>query len=482
MKLFDYIKLFLFSGAISVVMVACKKTETITVERPAACFQVLVPDPYSNFPSVGNTTFLDSNFYFQHCTIDTGAMLTYHWNFGDGNTSAENDPKHSYSKRGTYSVTMTVASNGKVYDTVQKTVSVIVGQQHISFGEAVRLAPIAIEETASNEFVLLASAGYGGSSYLFQLDSLLKQKSMKTFPVSYSFTSMQPTTDGNYIFTGSTLAANKSNELIKMKADGTVLWSKILSADDFYTNATETVDGGYAVTGGRPVPYSYGNTVIIKTDKDGNQQWVKLLNGEGMTTAKNAIAEPDGIVVAGVKRDVTNSCSDCDSVLIAKLDNNGNTVWKNSVFWGLNTSNWWNTTIAKLTNGIYAVSNEYTQAIFFFSPSGDFRDRKLMQNSVTSVTGTSDGNLVALQGGVGGSMSVAKITLDGSPLWSVSPDGRQKLPGGYSCCSASWPIALRPLRNGGFITTGYRVNNNTSNYGNYTVILLQELNEGGKLK
>jgi PKD repeat protein len=470
----------------AIMITACKKTEiiTITVQQPTAKFSVMVPDPYNNYQPQGMTTYIDSNFYFQNFS-DTGASITYRWDFGDGATSTDKNPKHSYAKRGTYKVSLIVANDNKAFDTAQQTVSVILGQQHISFGDGVNVAPVAIEETASNEFVLLGSMDYGTGGYrLFQLDSLLNQKSMKTFPASYRLTSMKATGDGNYIFTGSTQSNDKGNELIKMRADGTQLWNKVLSTDDSYTYAVQTPDGGYAVIGSRPVTVGYGtnyNTVVFKTDNNGNTQWQKLLDQEGMINTRDAVVEQDGIVVAGTKR---GTCTECDSILVIKLDNTGNIVWKNTVLGGMNNFVWWDTRIAKLKNGNYAVTNGYTRGIFFFSPSGEFLDRKLATNQVAGVVGTNDGNLVALQTewGNGFRINISKFTLDGAQQWYAYPDGKQKTPGGYSCCSSSQPIAIQLLRNGGTITIGYRVDNNSNNYGIHTAILLLQLDEAGKPK
>ena len=223
-------------------------------------------------------------------------------------------------------------------------------------------------------------------------------------------------------------------------------------------------------------------TVAIKTDGNGNQQWQRLLDQEGMINTKNALVEQDGIVVAGTKRGL---CMECDSIFVIKLNNTGSVVWKNAVLGGMNNITWWDTRITKLTNGNYAVSNGYTRGIFFFSPSGDFLDRKLAPSQVAGVIGSSDGNLIVLQTepGNGSRINVSKLSLDGVQQWYANPDGREKLSGGgYSCCSSSWPVTIQPLRNGGTIVTGYRANSNIPGYGIYTATLILELDEAGKPK
>jgi hypothetical protein len=220
--------------------------------------------------------------------------------------------------------------------------------------------------------------------------------------------------------------------------------------------------------------------VIIKTDGNGNQQWQKLLDGYGMTFTNNAVIEQDGVVVAGIKR---GNCSECDSILIVKVNNSGNVVWKNTVLGGMNNFTWWDTYITELTNGNYAVTNGYTRGIFFFSPTGRFLDRKIADYQVAAVTNSGDGNLLVLQYELGNGfrMSVAKLTLDGGQQWYAYPDGRQKVPGGESCCSNSRPVAIQRLRNGGILVAGNSVVSNSTNSNNHTIILLLELDEAGEL-
>lgn len=474
-----------FFGCLITVCLACKKTETITitVQQPASEFSILVADPFfGNNLTQRSSTYIDSTFYFRNGS-DSGDKITYHWDFGDGTSSKDKNPKHIYNRRGNYTVTLTVSNENKAFDTSKQNVSVILGQAYVSMGEAVNLSPVAIEETATKEFVMIG-ANYT-NTYLFQLDSLMKQKSIKTFPSSYRFVSMKSTNDGNYILSGSTQAIDKSDELIKLTPNGTLLWNKVLFANDIYSYAAPTPDGGYAVVGSRLYPTSYGSTyhtVVIKTDNSGSVQWQKQLGDEGMTFTKNGVVENDGIVVAGIKR--SSSCGECDSIFVAKLNNNGNIVWKSTVMGGMNNWSWWDTHITKLTNGNYAVANGYGRGIFFFSPSGNFLDRKLAPNQVVAVMSSSDGNIVVLQYEFsnGFRLRTTKLSLDGGQQWNLYPDGRQKMGGGYRCCFDSRPVSIQPLRNGGILVAGSAYVSNAAGNNNYDIALFMQVDEAGKLK
>jgi PKD repeat protein len=57
--------------------------------------------------------------------VSTGAPTSWSWNFGDGNTSTQQNPTHTYSTAGTYSVSLTV-SNATGSATASKTNYIVV--------------------------------------------------------------------------------------------------------------------------------------------------------------------------------------------------------------------------------------------------------------------------------------------------------------------------------------------------------------------
>ncbi len=76
------------------------KTELITVYQP-------VNADFSASPTTGIAP-LKVNF----TNLSTGTFSAVSWSFGDGGTSAENNPSHTYSQPGTYAVSITVSGNG----------------------------------------------------------------------------------------------------------------------------------------------------------------------------------------------------------------------------------------------------------------------------------------------------------------------------------------------------------------------------------
>ncbi|WP_276484321.1 PKD domain-containing protein [Paraflavitalea pollutisoli] len=468
-------------------MAGCTKEHTVYIDAPYACFTVQTYDPYGSFLINNQSTFVDSSFYFRNCS-DSSADISYKWDFGDGTTSELKHPKHRYTKRGQYKVSLFVSNAGKAFDTVSVTLFARMGQQLINQGEKVNLSPVAVVENPDLGFTVLASKDYNTGQFLYHLDSLMKQVSMKTLPSGYRLNAMTRSADGNYVFTGNTNGSDQQNQLIKLSPDGTLLWSKQTGAAENYLSAISTLaDGGYGIVGTRPVPAGNGNfnyhTLLRKTDGDGNVQWEKLLDREGMLFSGNAVFEQDGAVVAGVKRAV-NGCLDCDSLLIVKVNNSGQVVWQNTVFWGLNWNNWLDTKITKIANGNYAVANGSFRGLYYFSPGGVFLDRRLAVNRVHAMAGLGDSKIVVMEEepGNGFRMIVNQYDLQGVQGWTVRPDGRLKIGNGYSCCSSSWPRSLLPLRKGGYLATAEMIRNNYSTGSYYSEMLLLQVDESGNIK
>ena len=53
-----------------------------------------------------------------------GTIVSWHWDFGDGQASTEKNPEHRYTKFGVYSVTLTVTDNGGASHSASKSVTV----------------------------------------------------------------------------------------------------------------------------------------------------------------------------------------------------------------------------------------------------------------------------------------------------------------------------------------------------------------------
>jgi len=91
-------------------------TKQITVSNVAP-----VPD-FNWTPEIPTTS---DNVQFNDHSIDfDGTIISWHWGFGDGNTSTEQNPQHKYADNGSYTVTLTITDNDGAISTISKQITV----------------------------------------------------------------------------------------------------------------------------------------------------------------------------------------------------------------------------------------------------------------------------------------------------------------------------------------------------------------------
>jgi len=84
---------------------------------------VVNPTPEANFTVNGACNLNPVNFT-NTSTIASGSIMNYSWNFGDGNTSMDQNPSHTYTNAGIYTVELTVTSNNNCIATYAQTIEI----------------------------------------------------------------------------------------------------------------------------------------------------------------------------------------------------------------------------------------------------------------------------------------------------------------------------------------------------------------------
>ncbi|MBI4944760.1 MAG: PKD domain-containing protein, partial [Bacteroidetes bacterium] len=91
-------------------------TVTLIVRDSAGCSDTAVrvvnvyPSPLASY-SFTVDCLKDSVYFADNSTIVSGSISIWNWNFGDGNISALQNPVHSYTAAGTYTVTLSITSD-----------------------------------------------------------------------------------------------------------------------------------------------------------------------------------------------------------------------------------------------------------------------------------------------------------------------------------------------------------------------------------
>jgi len=109
-------------------------------ERDAAVTGIPTAEANGGYNGVMNEAI---NFTSAGSVDSDGRIVTYHWDFGDGSTSAEENPSYIYTASGTFTATLTVTDNDNNEASDSSLVNISVGNQ----------APIAQTNGPFNEFV-----------------------------------------------------------------------------------------------------------------------------------------------------------------------------------------------------------------------------------------------------------------------------------------------------------------------------------------
>ena len=166
-------------------------------------------------------------------------------------------------------------------------------------------------------------------AYLIKTDSSGNKQWEKTYggnAVNYG-ASVQQTTDGGYVFVGSTVVDSMPLVyLVKTDSSGKVQWEQTFGngIQNFGNSVWQSADGGYIIAGAKVQSSDQVYAYLVKTDSSGSMQWDQTYGGKGFNFATSVQQTTDsGYVIGGV----TNSSGPNQYFYLVKTDSSGAKQW-----------------------------------------------------------------------------------------------------------------------------------------------------------
>lgn len=202
-----------------------------------------------------------------------------------------------------------------------------------------------------------------------------KTWSKKYGGINYSSgNSVKQTTDGGYIITGSMETDLRSYDalLIKTDSNGNETWVKTFGGVDGDGGdfVQQTKDGGYILTGNT---YSYGegnsDILLIKTDSNGNQTWLKTFGGSNLDFGFSVQQTVDSCFII-VGQTMSFGAGRADLWLI-KTNSNGIKIW-DKTFGG--TESDYGYSVQQTQDGGYIITGTSLCDVFLIKTDGEGKE------------------------------------------------------------------------------------------------------------
>jgi len=198
-----------------------------------------------------------------------------------------------------------------------------------------------LQQTTDGGYVITGSIwtiGNGKDVHLIKTDNFGDTLWTKSYgrcdnEIGYS---VQQTTDSGFIITGVTNSCESDTTrshvyLIKTDSNGDTLWTKIYRENDYDVghSVRQTTDGGYIIAGetsswwGEDIHDVY----LIKTDHNGDTLWTRTLGGESSDEGHSVQQTTDGGYIITGSTDLIGSGYSTYDVFLLKTDLNGDTLW-----------------------------------------------------------------------------------------------------------------------------------------------------------
>jgi hypothetical protein len=220
-----------------------------------------------------------------------------------------------------------------------------------TFGGSSETRGLSLQQTSDGGYIITGTISSSGTSdvLLLKTNSNGTEEWNKTFGNGWRNrgNSVQQTWDGGFIITGYTDTGyndyisgryNQNVWLIKTSADGIEEWSKSFggSGEEWGYSVQQTLDGGYIITGHTDslTNYQTMDVLLIKTSPDGTEEWKKTFGDSSYDYGRSVQQTLDGgYIITGA-----NHLSDDDyrtDLWLIKTNADGTEEWNKTFAVGM---------------------------------------------------------------------------------------------------------------------------------------------------
>lgn len=243
-----------------------------------------------------------------------------------------------------------------------------------------------------------------------------------------------PSEEGFLIFGANFLEKETEPRLLRIDKEYGIRWSTHYVVEEEYCNPRgllEAEDGYLLSTCVQSPEEKSSRIMVLKTDKEGNEQWRRRYPGLGHSMHGSVLSDENGFLIVGLTYPSPGSKT---STLLIKIDKKGNKEWQ-KVYGEDQTGN----VICKaedgyLIAGVSRVNDNGDLLLLKVNESGEKIWSKTYQKLATewpcSVFSVNDGFVVAgYSSRHGGDFLLMKVDKDGKELWSKRYDHENEVPG-----------------------------------------------------